>query len=149
MSSSSNSPAPARPKRKRTVEDHVDGDSEISSSELQSGGSDIPVEEEDNLPVLSHAAKRKQKREGSKPQHKGDDSSAPQKKRKLKDGTAGPNDDQAIKRQNSVWVGNMSFKTTEENLRTFFKERGAVEATRINMPTKAIKGPGMRADNRG
>ena len=90
MSSSSNSPAPARPKRKRTVEDHVDGDSEISSSELQSGGSDIPVEEEDNLPVLSHAAKRKQKREGSKPQHKGDDSSAPQKKRKLKDGTAVP-----------------------------------------------------------
>jgi len=149
--SSSSSPAPTRFKRKRTAEDQVDADSDTLSSGLQNGESEPPVEEEDNLPVLSHAAKRRRKRAELNSLDRGDDSSVPRKKkRKLKDGIAGSNHAvKAIKRQNSVWVGNMSFKTTEENIRAFFKEKGAVEAMRINMPTKVVKGPGMRLENQG
>lgn len=149
MSSSflSSSPAPTRSKRKRTVEDQVDADSDTLSSGLQNESEPL-VEEEDNLPVLSHAAKRKQKRAELKSLDRGDDSNVQKKKkRKLKDGTAGSN--HVIKRQNSVWVGNMSFKTTEENIRVFFKEKGAVEVTRINMPTKVVKGPGLKGENQG
>ena len=149
-SSSSSSPAPSRSKRKRTVENQVDADSDTLSSGLQNDESEPPVEEEDNLPVLSHAAKRRQKRAGLKSLDRGDDSSVPKKKRKLKDGTAGSNHvAKDIKRQNSVWVGNMSFKTIEENIRVFFKEKGAVEVTRINLPTKVVKGPGLKAENQG
>ncbi|WVF68213.1 hypothetical protein IAT40_002978 [Kwoniella sp. CBS 6097] len=58
------------------------------------------------------------------------------------------------KRQNSVWVGNLAFKTTVETLTDFF-QRGVTElggqgagcVTRINMPKKAIKGG--YAENKG
>lgn len=52
-----------------------------------------------------------------------------------------------MKRQNSVWVGNMSFKTTQEDLRSFFGEVG--EVTRINMPRKRAAGPSLKPENRG
>ena len=55
------------------------------------------------------------------------------------------------KRQNSVWVGNLSFKTTPEALRAFFA--GCGEITRVHMPMKmASTGPGGRGavkQNRG
>jgi RNA recognition motif-containing protein len=92
-------------------------------------------------PVLSHAERRRQKR---KRQKTAIEASAP-KKRKLQDGTATPV--VSIKRQNSVWVGNMSFKTTQEDLRRFFE--GVGEITRINMPTNAPAGPGRIGENRG
>ncbi len=51
------------------------------------------------------------------------------------------------KRQNSVWVGNLSYKTTVDDLKAFFADAG--EATRINMPTKVLPGPGRKFENRG
>ncbi|OCF33678.1 RNA-binding protein rnp24 [Kwoniella heveanensis BCC8398] len=58
------------------------------------------------------------------------------------------------KRQNSVWVGNLAFKTTVETLTDFF-QRGVTELggqgagciTRINMPKKP--GKGGYAENKG
>ncbi|THH05019.1 hypothetical protein EW145_g5103, partial [Phellinidium pouzarii] len=38
------------------------------------------------------------------------------------------------KRQNSIWVGNLSFKTSPDTLRAFFD--GVGEITRVHMPTK-------------
>ncbi|KAF6747956.1 hypothetical protein DFP72DRAFT_584833 [Ephemerocybe angulata] len=76
------------------------------------------------------------------------------KKRKLKDGSAvatgegkGKESAAAKPRQNSVWVGNMSFKTTQENLKAFFA--GVGEITRINMPMKVSARPNMPQENRG
>ena len=92
-------------------------------------------------PVLSHAERRRQKK---REQKSAIEESAP-KKRKLQDGTAVTV--VPTKRQNSVWVGNMSFKTTQEDLRAFFE--GIGEITRINMPTKVPAGPGRQGENRG
>ncbi|KAJ3573018.1 hypothetical protein NP233_g2697 [Leucocoprinus birnbaumii] len=164
-SSSSSPPLPSPPstkhKRKREVEDDVDPHSDASDSDSDSSSSDsdspnengkvnTPAEKDDDAPVLSHAAKRKQKKKEQKLAKEEDDSAVPKKKRKLKNGAAAPEDaanGRGTKRQNSVWVGNMSFKTTEDNLRTFFKDKGAGDITRINMPTKAAKGP--MKENRG
>lgn len=159
-SSASSSPVPTNHKRKRDLEDTVDPDSDTSDSDSDSNSEDelkpdkpnTPTDED--APVLSHAARRKQKKEEKKQQQRENDSAVPKKKRKLKDGTVATSSKDAAngksaKRQNSIWVGNMSFKTTEENLRTFFKDRGVGGITRVNMPTKAAKGPGLKAENRG
>ena len=45
-------------------------------------------------------------------------------------------------RRNSVWVGNLDYKTTQDGLRKFFD--GVGEITRIHMPTKNV-GHGGRA----
>ena len=112
---------------------------------------DESLDSDDNVPdtlaeepVLSHAERRRRKKE-QKLAAKLEEEGSYTKKRKLKDGSA-----KAVvpmKRQNSVWVGNMSFKTTQENLRTFFADVG--EITRINMPTKTSAGPGLKPENRG
>ena len=115
---------------------------EVTKEELSNSEPSKTPEE----PVLSHAERRRRKKELKlTPNLKEEEEGAATKKRKLKDGTA-----KAVvpmKRQNSVWVGNMSFKTTQENLRTFFADVG--EITRINMPTKAAAGPGLKPENRG
>ncbi|EEB86925.1 hypothetical protein MPER_15952, partial [Moniliophthora perniciosa FA553] len=67
------------------------------------------------------------------------------KKRKLADGTS--SNSSAPKRQNSVWVGNLSFKTTPDALRKFFEDVG--EITRIHMPMKFVSRPGGLGENRG
>lgn len=111
-----------------------------------------PVDRDDNAqasdtleqPVLSHAERRRRKKEQKLAANLKEEGSAT-KKRKLKDGSAKAA--VPMKRQHSVWVGNMSFKTTHENLRKFFAEVG--EITRINMPTKAAAGPGLKPENRG
>jgi RNA recognition motif-containing protein len=139
-SSSSSSPEPSSPipkKRKRKdvaipEPDASDSDSDASDTDAES----TPVE-----PVLSHAERRRQKR-AAKREEKEVLSS---KRRKLEDGKAIPVP--AAKRKNSVWVGNMSFKTTQENLREFFKDVG--EVTRIYMPTKPGANPAMKPENRG
>ena len=55
------------------------------------------------------------------------------------------------KRQNSVWVGNLSYKTTPVSLRGFFE--GVGEITRIHMPMKMVTGgpddKRPRQENRG
>ncbi|KAF7352416.1 hypothetical protein MVEN_01206100 [Mycena venus] len=131
-SSSAHSTPEPNPKRKRDVED---SDSDSNSSD------DSDVEEVPEVPVLSHAEQRRQKR-----REKQEKLGQPVKKRKLPDGSAATTGAPA-KRQNSVWVGNLTFKTTPENLTEFFKEVG--EITRINMPTKAPNAPGAKAENRG
>lgn len=135
-SRSSPEPPPSPPlkrKRKETKED--------PESDSDQEGSD--QEPEDDVPALSHAERRRQKKK-EKLQAREEQKDSATKKRKLKDGTAAP---VSGKRQNSVWVGNMSFKTTQDDLRTFFE--GVGEITRINMPTKAPAGPGMKPENRG
>ncbi len=124
-SSPSSSPAPKR-KRAPTVSEESDSGSE-SEAEPENA-------EDEGDPVLSHAEKRRQKKLAK--QEKKEE--RPAKKAKL---------DVTSKRQNSVWVGNLSFKTTEESLRTFFD--GVGEITRINMPLKAATRPGLKGECRG
>jgi RNA recognition motif-containing protein len=110
----------------------------MSPSNLKRKRSSSPQPLEDT-PVLSHAAKRKQKKAllgesttVSKTEKEEEDVSAP------------------VKRQNSIWVGNLSYKTTQESLRRFFD--GVGEITRVNLPTKpgkAAPGESARRENRG
>ena len=59
------------------------------------------------------------------------------------------------KKQNSIWIGNLAFKTTAETLKAFL-EKGVTElggdgegsVTRINLPTKPGKGQ-FAAGNKG
>jgi RNA recognition motif-containing protein len=127
-------------KRKRTVKETNDSESD--------GGADLEPENTEDLegPVLSHAEKRRRKREAKRAEKLKDGDVHPTKKRKLKDGTS-HSVDTSTKRQNSVWVGNLSYKTEQEDLRGFFKWAGDI--TRINMPTKARGGPGTKPENRG
>lgn len=166
-SSASDSPPSTNHKQRREVQDAIDSDADTSDNESDSDSSStpdnenaktIPVLEDDGVPVLSHAARRKQKKQEKRKRREQEDDdldyAEPKKKRKLEGGSvvASSKDvinNKGIKRQNSIWVGNMSFKTTEDNLRAFFKDRGVGEITRINMPTKAAKGPGLKAENRG
>ncbi|ETW84032.1 hypothetical protein HETIRDRAFT_444047 [Heterobasidion irregulare TC 32-1] len=133
--SSSHSPTPEPVSKKRRSSAISDSD---SSNDSDSSDSEP---EQSNEPVLSHAAKRKEKRK-----LKTKDTEAPEgdKKKSTKAASA-----TQPKRQNSVWVGNLSFKTTAEALRRFF---GDAEITRVHMPTKAgdnnSNGPD-RKENRG
>lgn len=95
--------------------------------------------------VLSHAERRRKKKEQKLAANVKEEEGSTMKKRKLKDGSAKAV--VPIKRQNSVWIGNMSFKTTQEDLQTFFEDVG--EITRINLPTKRAAGPGFKPENRG
>ncbi|KAH7887434.1 hypothetical protein F5I97DRAFT_828079 [Phlebopus sp. FC_14] len=141
LSSSSSSPSaspPAQRKRK------LDSDEETSSDEHES-----PNVKDESAPapdqtVLSHAERRRQKKKELNVQK-------PFKKRKLSDGTAvkststsKPTTDKTKpKRQNSVWVGNLSFWTTQDALRGFFD--GVGEMTRVHMPMR----PGSKSENLG
>ncbi|KAF8806211.1 hypothetical protein BYT27DRAFT_7191523 [Phlegmacium glaucopus] len=136
-SSRSSSPEPKekkniKRKRKEVTEEEVVDDNAQAS--------DTPEE-----PVLSHAERRRRKKEQKLAAKLEEEEGSTTKKRKLGDGSAKAV--VPIKRQNSVWVGNMSFKTTQENLRMFFADVG--EITRINMPTKPATGPGLKPENRG
>ncbi|KAL0070156.1 Nucleolar protein 13 [Marasmius tenuissimus] len=146
-SSSSSSSSPEPPSKRKRVEkvEKSDSGSDSSSSSSES-------EAEDETPV-SHAEKRRQKKKAKLAEKKGKESKTKDdepasKKRKLADGSAtATNSDGKPQRQNSVWVGNLSFKTTPQDLKTFFD--GAGEITRIHMPMKAGHKPGMKGENRG
>ncbi|KAI0068675.1 hypothetical protein BV25DRAFT_24322 [Artomyces pyxidatus] len=143
-SSASSSPPPKSPQKRKRIENPVeeasDSDSEDESS---ASGSDSESEE----PVLSHAAKRKQKKASKRTTENHGDSGAVKK-----EGAAGAKATPGAlpKRQNSVWVGNLAFKTTPDALRQFFD--GVGEITRIHIPTKpgapGAAGPARR-ENRG
>ncbi|GLB34101.1 putative RNA recognition motif containing protein [Lyophyllum shimeji] len=138
-SSSSSSPEPPSPTlKKRKRKDVTIPEADASDN---SDAESIPDE-----PALSHAERRRQKKaEKRKQKEKEQPSSSASKKRKLENGKAVPVP--AEKRKNSVWVGNLSFKTTQENLREFFK--GVGEITRLNMPTRPGANPAMKPENRG
>ena len=132
MSPATSKPSPAASGLKRKRDPSPDSTDTSSSSELE------PTED---VPVLSHAAKRKQKKASLK-------ESVPEKsptKKHKKEDISGP-----LKRQNSVWVGNLCFKTTPESLKRFFD--GVGEITRVHLPTKlgkAAPGEPARRENRG
>ncbi|EJF61110.1 hypothetical protein DICSQDRAFT_161593 [Dichomitus squalens LYAD-421 SS1] len=147
--------APDQPrKRKRLSEDEDDHDSDSQSESDDSDSShDTEPDAEEEEPVLSRAERRRQKKKEERAAKKsatvanGDGS----KKGKEKvQNTADLPPSKVSKRQNSVWVGNLSFKTTPALLRSFFE--GVGEITRIHMPTKmAHGGPDgkPRKENRG
>lgn len=130
-SSSSPSPEPSTPPTQNKRRKYKITDSDDDSEDEDYG----------DETVLSHAERRRQKR---RKQEIASEESA-LKKRKLQDGKAAPI--VSNRRQNSVWVGNMSFKTTQDDLRAFFE--GVGEVTRMNMPTKVPTGPGRKGENRG
>ncbi|KAG9317741.1 hypothetical protein JVU11DRAFT_1958 [Chiua virens] len=83
-------------------------------------------------------------------------SESPRKKRRLDDDRRaiqrqtnsqghGTDDPRRQKRQNSVWVGNLSFRTTQEALRGFFDGVGTI--TRIHMPMRC--GRELQNENMG
>jgi RNA recognition motif-containing protein len=92
--------------------------------------------------VLSRAAKRKERKMVLK---KALPAESPAKKEKKEGEVSRP-----LKRENSIWVGNLSYKTTPESLRRFFD--GVGEITRVHLPTKLGKpspGDPARRENRG
>lgn len=96
--------------------------------------------EQERTEVLSHAAKRKQRKALSK-------EAVPTKSptEKKEEGASRP-----VKRENSIWVGNLCYKTTPESLRRFFA--GVGEITRVHLPTKlgkASPGDPVRRENQG
>ena len=127
-----------RKRKEATEEELLDSDDNVQP----------PLLDTQEEPVLSHAERRRRKKEQKLAANLKDDEGSATKKRKLKDGSA----KEVVvvvptKRQNSVWIGNLSFKTTQENIRTFLADVG--EITRINMPTKRAAGPGLKPENRG
>ncbi|OCH90967.1 hypothetical protein OBBRIDRAFT_559083 [Obba rivulosa] len=128
--------------------DASDASADPSSSDSDSGDSS-DAEESSEAAVLSHAQKRKQKKKELKAITR-DNQDAEVSKKKVKN-TAELAPSKIPKRQNSVWVGNLSFKTTPEALRKFFD--GAGEITRLHMPMKTVAagpgGGGARKENRG
>lgn len=91
------------------VEDAATTKDDAEDTDEENSGSDA-----EEVPVLSHAERRRQKKEAKLAeslQADADAEGAAVKKRKLKDGSAKTVD--PSKRQNSVWVGNMSFKTQQ------------------------------------
>ncbi|GJJ07216.1 hypothetical protein Clacol_001416 [Clathrus columnatus] len=109
---------------KQSVESSSDSDSDTNATSEE----DIIKEKEGETQVLSHAARRRLKNE------------------KQKAAKQNPETITAPRRQNSVWVGNLAFKTTEQSLRDFFTRHiPGCEITRINMPGKTgqdIRGGG-------
>ena len=120
-----------------------------SASTASDSGSDSGSETEDSSareaeivpdePVLSHAERRRQKK---RKLNSGDavpanvsgssTSSKPRKEKKSSEISEGGN--ALPKRQNSVWIGNLAYKTTAVTLKAFFE---GLEITRIHMPLKA------------
>ncbi|GJE84512.1 RNA-binding domain-containing protein [Phanerochaete sordida] len=164
-SESSTRAAQRSQKRKRSSPDaHKDSDSASSSAPAQSSDAEASDAEDsdaedavadDDVPVLSHAEQRRQKKKQLKAEESAaaddDDGSAPKAKKQKVKNTAELAPSKVPKRQNSVWVGNLAFKTTPEAIRTFFA--GCGEITRVHMPMKmASTGPGGRGavkQNRG
>ena len=120
-------------------EGDLDSGSEAEDSPIRVAGT---VADEPNEPVLSHAERRRQKRRKLNP---GDVSESPikstskPKKGKEKEKGKKPREiseggDVLLRRQNSVWVGNLAYKTTAVMVKTFFE---GLEITRIHMPLKA------------
>lgn len=90
----------------------------------------LPILEDE---ALSHAEKRRQK----KKQLKTEDVDASVHATSAKEGTTRSEVAARAPRQHSIWVGNLSFKTTEADIRKFFVDAG--EVTRVNLPLKPVQ----------
>lgn len=94
--------------------------------------------------ALSHKQQRKLKRK----RERGELDNTNQKpKKSKKEGEKLDPGAASTKRENSIWVGNLAYKTTQDDLRTFFDGTG--EITRINMPKGPIKGSAVKRENSG
>ncbi|ORY31218.1 hypothetical protein BCR39DRAFT_526969 [Naematelia encephala] len=108
----------------------------------------------------ARAAKKREKR-GEAPKEKKNEKA--DKPKRDKDGDADDGGGSPVKeknkakvKQNSIWIGNLSFKTTQEALRGFFvkglatlgSDAGEDVVTRINMPKKPGKGA-FATENKG
>jgi hypothetical protein len=95
----------------------------------------LPDLEDPDAPALSHAEKRKQKKKPSAVEGIASSSTSAAKKPGK---VTKPEDEPHARgnRQNSIWVGNLSFRTTEAQLREFFAPAG--EVTRVNLPLKPV-----------
>ncbi|CCL99407.1 uncharacterized protein FIBRA_01425 [Fibroporia radiculosa] len=117
----------------------------------ESDGKDGSDGHDSDVPVLSHAEQRRQKKKQKKTADQLESGPSDAKGKSKVENTAEIPPSKAPKRQNSVWVGNLTFKTTPDAIRKFFD--GVGEITRIHMPTKlAASGPGgagARKENRG
>ncbi|KZT62766.1 hypothetical protein CALCODRAFT_489248 [Calocera cornea HHB12733] len=136
-------------KAKKAVSDAVAG-KKRKRSEVEAEEQAPPaatVDEEIPLPddeaPLSHKQLRKVKRKSLK----GETSDVPADGEPAKP-SAG-NSPEKPARQNSVWVGNLAFKTLEPDIKQFFDSCGTI--TRVHMPRKTSGGPGegMRGQNMG
>lgn len=123
--------------------------SSASVSDSDSGSEDSQAERVPDEPVLSHAEKRRQKKRklnsgdaapvyGSSESHAtlAPTPSEPKNgkgKKGKKSGEVSEGGEALPKRQNSVWVGNLAYKTTAVMLKDFFE---GMEVTRIHMPLK-------------
>ena len=138
MSSDSSSPnTKLASKRKPPLDDEV-------SSDVDENGLAHDLQD-DNVGVLSHAEQRRQKKRELKAAKAIE---VVAKKRKLNDGSAAETSSSSRvpkeakpKRQNSVWVGNLSYATTRDALKQFFD--GVGEITRINIPQRPGKGENL------
>lgn len=131
-----------------SVSSDSDSGSKAEDSPLVREAAESATDEPDE-PVLSHAEKRRQKKRklnsgdavpadiSGSPMKPASTSSKPKKgKGKKRDGSGEISEggDALPKRQNSVWVGNLAYKTTTVTLKAFFE---GLEVTRIHMPMKA------------
>jgi len=131
-SSNSSTSGKASPLKRKREEEIINSESDAHS--------DASGSEEEAPPALSHAERRRQKKKTERQADASELSLA--KRRKVNPSSTVPN------RQNSIWVGNLSFKTTVESLRSFFESIG--EITRIHMPVKVSTGsPATKPENRG
>lgn len=114
----------------RTPVDHDGSPSEESARNAQT----------DSAEVLSHAAARKRRKQGAKTANLevAQDGVPPIPTQKNTSGVRRKDKSISTKRQNSVWVGNLSFQTTQANVKRFFQFVG--EVTRIHMPMKSDGG---------
>lgn len=140
--SSNSSPTRSQPTKKRKLPpaEEVASDDDESSSSSSCSEADEP---NDDAHVLSHAERRRQKKRELKTAKTIE---APTKKRKVDDNSAtktkaAVTGESKPKCENSVWVGNLSYKTTRDGLKHFFD--GIGEITRIHIPKKPVTGENL------
>ncbi|KAF9097396.1 hypothetical protein BGX23_008956 [Mortierella sp. AD031] len=142
-------PAPAQLKKAIKKKAPVDSDSDSSSS------SDSEKDEPDTQPPPKSKKKKNKKKNKKKKAGEDDDeeAEAPENedgddeeeegdgKKKKKKSMKGDKKDKKDKKEGpgrkgefGIWIGNLSFLTTDKALRHFFRNVGA-EITRVNMPT--------------
>ncbi|KAF9167970.1 hypothetical protein DFQ26_002195 [Actinomortierella ambigua] len=133
-------------KRKQDSEDEKEDTDEESDSSSDSSSSDSDIDSDNDDPNTMPPPKSKKKKvrkgkngkkkaageegddEAQAPENE-DDTDGSKKKKKSGEKKDGP----GRKGEYGVWIGNLSFLTTDKALRHFFKDVGA-EITRVNLP---------------
>ncbi|KAI5123378.1 hypothetical protein M0805_006086 [Coniferiporia weirii] len=127
------------------------------ANESEKMGEEEEEEEQEEVKVLSHKEQRRLKKKQKLMENaeatdseEGASKGLTKSKSVAKDkvNANGKDKDRAAlpKRQNSIWVGNLSFKTTPDSLRAFFD--GVGEITRVHMPMKNDAGEGGKSVKR-